>query len=224
MSYLLLGAILLLSLAPQFWAKRMMKKHSENLSDIPGTGGQLVRHLKKKFRLKEVGLEETTQGDHFNPQTNTIYLTKQNMEGRSLTAVAVATHEFSHALQHAEGSALLQLRTTMANFIIFLYKCFDVLLLLGLAFAFFNPLVTRIIFLLWFLSRLLGIAVHLVTLPVELDASFRKALPILKEYLAADKLSIVRSILTACAYTYLAASVAAFWAIIYILGRRRFLP
>src|SRR2546423_27124 len=55
------------------------------------------------------------------------------------------------------------------------------------------------------------IAVHAVTLPVELDASFGKALPALTRgrYLSAGDLPAARSVLTAAALTYVAAALAA---------------
>ena len=222
MNPILIGGFLFLTLVPQFWAKWIMRKYSKDLEDMPGNGGQLVRHLKKKYKLQQLQLAETQLGDHFNPLTNTIHLTPANYAGKSLTAVAVAAHEFSHALQHAEGSVLLGLRTRLASFALILNRIFDFLLLFGLALVLVNPLITRVVFACWLLSRALGILIHLITLPVELDASFRKALPILKDYLRAEHVTIVRQILTACAYTYLAASLAAFWAILFILRRRLF--
>jgi Zn-dependent membrane protease YugP len=52
--------------------------------------------------------------------------------------------------------------------------------------------------------------VHLVTLPVELDASFGKALPILRSgsYIQADDEVAIRRVLRAAALTYVAASLA----------------
>ena len=52
--------------------------------------------------------------------------------------------------------------------------------------------------------------VHLVTLPVEWDASFRRALPILQQgnYLSPEDEQGARRILTAAALTYVAASLA----------------
>jgi Zn-dependent membrane protease YugP len=52
--------------------------------------------------------------------------------------------------------------------------------------------------------------VHLVTLPVEWDASFRRALPVLRQgqYLSPEDEQGARSILTAAALTYVAASLA----------------
>jgi len=52
--------------------------------------------------------------------------------------------------------------------------------------------------------------VHLLTLPVEWDASFRRALPALQQgnYLSSDDMRGARRILTAAALTYVAASLA----------------
>ena len=63
---------------------------------------------------------------------------------------------------------------------------------------------------------LLNTVVHLITLPVELDASFGRALPILKEgqYISNTDYRAARKILTACALTYLASSLSGllnFW-------------
>ena len=67
-----------------------------------------------------------------------------------------------------------------------------------------------------FLSAVIGVALFalatvfaLVTLPVEFDASFGKALPILKEggYLQDGDLAGARSVLKAAAFTYVAAAL-----------------
>jgi Zn-dependent membrane protease YugP len=59
---------------------------------------------------------------------------------------------------------------------------------------------------------LLGISVvvHAVTLPVEFDASFGKALPVLegRRYLSEQDIPAARSVLKAAAYTYVAAALA----------------
>ncbi|MGB5775973.1 MAG: zinc metallopeptidase, partial [Sedimenticolaceae bacterium] len=68
-----------------------------------------------------------------------------------------------------------------------------------------------------------GVVVQLVTLPVELDASFRKALPVLEAgYLEAEQVPAARSILRAAAWTYVAASLASllnFWRWLTVLRR-----
>ena len=74
-----------------------------------------------------------------------------------------------------------------------------------------------------FLIMGFGVVVQLVTLPVELDASFRKALPLLEAgYLEPDQVPAARRILRAAAWTYVAASLASllnFWRWLAILRR-----
>ncbi|HBK18009.1 MAG TPA: peptidase, partial [Gammaproteobacteria bacterium] len=52
--------------------------------------------------------------------------------------------------------------------------------------------------------------VHLLTLPIEWDASFGKALPVLQagDYIGKGQQGVVRRILTAAALTYVAAALA----------------
>src|SRR5690554_5292538 len=101
MIYLILILLLLLLIfGPGYWASHILKKYSTPRQDIPGTGGELVEHLRKRFGLDDLKLESSEQGDHYDPRDKTVRLSKDNLEGRSLTAVAVAAHEFGHALQH----------------------------------------------------------------------------------------------------------------------------
>jgi Zn-dependent membrane protease YugP len=68
-----------------------------------------------------------------------------------------------------------------------------------------------------------AIVMHLLTLPVEIDASFKKALPLLSNgYLSRQQIPAARSILRAAACTYVAASLASllnFWRWIALLRR-----
>jgi Zn-dependent membrane protease YugP len=51
---------------------------------------------------------------------------------------------------------------------------------------------------------------HLITLPVEFDASFKRALPVLEagNYLQEKDMAHARKILLACALTYVAQSLS----------------
>ena len=72
------------------------------------------------------------------------------------------------------------------------------------------------------LSMGLAAVVHLVTLPTEFDASFRRALPLLKErrILRPEDMPRARLLLTAAAFTYVAVAlqsllnIARWWAIL----------
>jgi len=71
-------------------------------------------------------------------------------------------------------------------------------------------------------SMALSTLVHLLTLPVELDASFRRALPILAaaELIPYQDLDSARKILSACALTYVANSL---FSLVNIFNWLRFL-
>ena len=74
-----------------------------------------------------------------------------------------------------------------------------------------------------FLIMGMNVLVQLLTLPVELDASFNKALPLLKAgYLSPAQYQGARRILQAASFTYLSASLAGllnFWRWLEVLKR-----
>ena len=227
MIYLILGILLFaLILGPQYWAKHVLSKHSGHREDIPGTGEELVKHLRKKFSLDYLKVEDTELGDHYDPTDKTVRLSKDNFNTRSLTAVTVAAHEFGHALQDAKNYKPLIARTNMVRTAQKLEKVGGVALIIMPLIA-FTPAGSRLalpLFLVVILSMLVNTVVHFVTLPVEFDASFGRALPILKEgqYINNSDYLAARKILTACALTYLASSLSGllnFWRWIRLLRR-----
>lgn len=220
--FIVVALLLLLSQLPALMAKRVMDKHNKNLSYLPGTGEELFRHLKNKFKLKNLKLEETSSADNFDPLANTVNLTKRNLEGRSLTAVAVVTHEFSHALQFSQGSKMLMTRTSLAQVAFVLSKITSFLVIAGLGLSFISPKVLYIVGFIWLASFIFSVLIHVITLPVELDASYKRALPILEEgkYLKEDDLAKVRTILTACAYTYVAQALSSVILVAFMILRR----
>ncbi len=65
---------LVIFLGPQLWVKRIFAQHRIPRDDYPGTGGQLARHLLDRFNLKEVKVETTELGDHYDPITKIVRL------------------------------------------------------------------------------------------------------------------------------------------------------
>ena len=205
--------VLAVIFGPQLWAQYTFRRYSQALAAIPGSGGELARHLLQRFEMHEVKVEETTQqGDHYDPMRKAVCLSSSNYRDNSLTAVAVAAHEVGHAIQHHRQEAMLSLRTRLAMLALLAQK-------LGAAAMMAMPLViflTRapssalVMGALGLGSLLIGTLVHLVTLPVEIDASFGKALPILVQgnYIRKEDEPAVRQILRAAAFTYLAASLS----------------
>ena len=49
------------------WVKLVMKRYSSQQPEMPGTGGELAKHLIERFSLKDVKVEVTELGDHYDP-------------------------------------------------------------------------------------------------------------------------------------------------------------
>ena len=206
---ILLLLVLALLLGPGIWVQQVLKRHSGQRDDYPGSGGDMARHLLSKLGLEQVGVESTPAGDHYDPGARMVRLTADKLDGKSLTAVVVAAHEVGHALQHARREALFQSRTALAVVAMWMQRIAPAALLLAPLLVSVAPVAGRISLLVAVAAMLLGTLVHLVTLPVEWDASFGKALPLLREgeYLDEQDMRHARTILTAAALTYVAASL-----------------
>jgi len=205
--------LFIILLFPQFWVQRVIKKYSEPIKTMPGTGGELAQHLIKRFKLDGVSIKKVENGnDHYNPETKTIALSESNYNEKSLAAVTIAAHEFGHALQHKTNYKPLLLRTNLAKFAAIAEKIASVILIAS-PFAFILakiPAVGLIMLLAGFTIMCLPVILHIITLPVEFDASFNRALPILSEgeYLSSATMPIAKKILTAAALTYVSASLS----------------
>ena len=204
---LLLAAIVL----PQFWVRHTLSRHSDDRPDLPGTGGELARHLLNRFDLPNVGVEITEAGDHYDPEAKMVRLLPQHHDGRSLAAVAIAAHEVSHALQDAGNERMLALRQRLARLVLVTDRMAGIVFLAAPILGAVLRAPAALFGLMAIGVALLSVrvVVNLVTLPVELDASFGKALPILKDggYLHEEDLSPVRSVLRAAAFTYVASAL-----------------
>lgn len=209
----LVGLVLLaLLLGPQWWVRRTLHHHGAHRPDLPGTGAELARHLLDVGGLRQVKVELTDVGDHYDPEGLAVRLLPQHHDGRSVAAAAVAAHEVAHALQHARGERAFTTRLALVRRLSVVERFASAILLLApVVFAFVHIPVLFFaqigVGILLLASR---IVVHAVTLPVELDASFGKALPVLEHgrYLAGRDLTAARSVLNAAAWTYVAAALA----------------
>jgi len=225
MHLLIFGLIVLtIVFGPGIWVQRVLAKYSEPADRYSGTGAQLARHLLNKNGLENVKVEQTREGDHYDPNEKAVRLTPDKFDGRSLTAITVAAHEVGHALQDRDGFAPLKLRTRLVKGMRNVEK-------LGAGILMISPFIgalTRIpgLGIFMFLGGLLTLGsstlIHLVTLPTEFDASFNRALPILENdnILKQKDRRHARLILKAAAYTYVSASlmsllnIARWWAIL----------
>lgn len=198
---------------PQWWVRHVIASHAADRPDFPGTGGELARHLLDQAGLEQVPVEmlPADGGDHYDPVGKVVRLSPSNHDGRSVSAVAIATHEVGHALQDASGYQPLNLRTRLAGAAQKIQAVGSVLLVAAPLVAILTrkPQLMLLEIGAGLAIMATGIVVHLVTLPVEFDASFSRALPILKNggYLKKADLPGARKVLQAAALTYVAAAL-----------------
>lgn len=206
-------ALLLLAVfLPSFWVRWVMRRYASDVANMPGTGGELAKHLIERFELEGVSAEITELGDHYDPESKMVRLSESNWHGKSLTAVAIAAHEVGHAIQHHEDDIRLNARTKLVPIVNLVGQIsvgvVAVAPIIGLVTR--HPVPILVIAVIGLSGLLLRMLLHLVTLPTEWDASFGKALPILKQgnYIPQEQEFAVKRILRAAALTYAAAALA----------------
>ncbi len=216
--------LVVLVFGPSIWVQRVLKKYAAPEDRYPGTGGELARHLLDGLDMQSVQVETTEAGDHYDPLEKVVRLTPDKFNGRSLTAITVAAHEVGHALQDRDAYAPLRMRTRLVQMAQPAEKAGAALLMA----APFLVMLTRapgaggLMLLGGLLTLGTSTLVHLITLPTELDASFRRALPLLVhgEYLVPGDERHARRLLTAAALTYVSGSlmsllnIGRWWAIL----------
>jgi len=207
---LLFAAIIFL---PHKWLTYTFKKYSLPNDRYPGSGAQFAEHLLKRLDINDVQVEQADKkmGDHYDPLAKKIRLSEDFFKGQSLTAIVVAAHETGHAIQHHSRYPLFRLRIVLAFVAAICEKTGVILLMLMpiLTLISRSPVVSIGTTVAAVLMLGIGVIVHIVTLPVEWDASFRRALPLLEagDYLKPEDYPAARRILKAAAFTYVAGAL-----------------
>ena len=204
---------------PSLWVNYILKKFNVTFSDMPFTGKELGKKILEDQNITNVSINSIKQLDHYNPIEKKIHISEDKIDKKSITSISVVTHEIGHAIQDKENYKPLKLRQTLIEKTYVLQRIGSFLLIIGLPsiFAFTkNPFITFLagIMIMGCLST--NVLIHLITLPVELDAS-KKALNILKKYVPNKNLKQCKSVLRAAALTYLAQSIISIFRLKIIL-------
>ena len=212
--FLVAGVLIVLALifGPSLWVKFVMRKYSLEKPEIPGTGGELAKHLIKRFSLKDVTVEVTELGDHYDPTEKKVRLLREHYESKSLTAIAIAAHEVGHAIQDQQGDKRLATRTKMIPIVNRVARLSAIIISLSPVIGIItrHPMPFSLLLLLGLSGFIARMLIHAVTLPIEFDASFSKALPLLREgkYISQSNEKAVSQILKAASLTYVSAALA----------------
>ena len=181
------------------------------------TAAQVARMLLDRFGLTSVPVKRVDGRltDHYDPRDKTLSLSDSVYGSTSIAAIGVAAHEVGHAIQHSGGYVPLALRNNIVPVVNIGSSLAMPLFFMG--FLFRGPVLMNLgIFL------FLGVIVfHLITLPVEYNASAR-AVTILGQTgaLTGDELQGAKSVLSAAAWTYVAATLMAVMQLVRLLALR----
>ena len=196
--------LFLISMLPVVWLNYVFKKNDEILPNMPFNGIEFGNQLIKELELKDVSLEKTLIGDHYDLDQRKVKVGEERLKKKSLTSISIICHEIGHAIQHAENYTPLITRTKLVKNTLWINKIAFAVIYIGLPIIFatgYLPFI-KVCILLVLLSLFIGVVIHLVTLEVELDASFNKAMPIIQKKIPEVYHDSCRSILRAAAFTY----------------------
>lgn len=224
--YLLWVALPLLVLTglAQLWVKSSAAKYSKIPNSSGITGAQAALGILHEAGIHDVRVEEV-QGfltDHYDPRHRVVRLSPQIYRGRSIAAVGIAAHECGHAIQHATKYAPLVVRNIAVPAASLGSSLGYVLIFLGFLLGGAQQAggLGSIILNLGILGFAAVVVFQIINLPVEFNAS-RRALQVLPQMgiLSREENAGARTMLTAAAMTYVAATVAAIAELLYWMWR-----
>lgn len=218
--WVIMIAIMVLSMIVQFMLQNRFKKYSEVSLPSGMSGAEVAQKMLRDHGIYDVQVV-ATRGmltDHFNPQTKTVALSEGVYASRSVAAAAVAAHECGHAIQHAMGYAPLKMRSALVPAVNFASNIVQWVLLAGIIFINTFPN------LLWIGIALFAITTvfSFVTLPVEINASTR-AIAWLSNAGITNETTRPMAIdaLKWAAYTYVIAALGSLATLLYYIGLAR---
>ncbi|MDY2960320.1 MAG: zinc metallopeptidase [Hornefia sp.] len=179
------------------------------------TGAQAARIVLDNNGLQDVRILQVSGNltDNYNPGNRTLNLSESVYNAATVSAVSVACHEAGHAIQHSRGYFPLKFRNAIVPLVNFSSGISWILIIAGIILMSVNSVNNSFGLMLLDLGILAFVAVlvfHLVTLPVEFDASNRaiKQMQALN-LVSGQDISGSKKVLRAAAMTYIAAVAVA---------------
>lgn len=207
---------MIIALWAQYKVNSTFKKYSQVRSMRGITGAYAAQAVLNHYGITDVRIERVSGKltDHYDPKTKVIRLSDSVYGSNSVAAIGVACHEAGHAAQHAENYAPIKIRNSIVPVCNIGSYLGIPLAIFGL-FMGFEPLIY-----IGLILYSLVLVFHLVTLPVEFNAS-RRAIKVIDEtqLLYDDEIGGSKKVLSAAAMTYVASMIVALANLLRILLR-----
>ena len=223
--------IVVLSLLASGWVQGTYRRYSQVPNSTGQTGAQVAQRILASIGLNHVQINiiDGDLTDNYDPRSKTLNLSRSVATSNSVAAEAVAAHEIGHAQQDAQGYFVMAWRSSLVPVANFGSQAAPLIVLAGLVLSWFTRGATGFGFFIAELGLALFAVVvlfHLVTTPVELNAS-RRALRLLADSgaILPEEQSGARRMLRAAAFTYWVALIASVLTLLYyaslVFGNRR---
>lgn len=217
---LLLIPAMILAMVAQMKVKSTFNRFLQVPSQRGFSGADVARQILNANGLYNVPVEQVggSLSDHYDPRNTTVHLSPEVFSGRSIASLSVAAHEVGHAIQHSEAYKPMTVRAAIFPAVNISSTAAMPLAILGLIMGF--PALIDIGIILFTIV----VAFHMVTLPVEFNASSRAIAQLVQGgFIYEDERPLAKKVLSAAALTYVAAASVAVMQLIRLLvlrGRR----
>ena len=218
--FILMGISMVIAMVSQWNVKRAYNKYAQVKATNGANGFEVAQHILAKNGITDVKvvLVPGFLSDHYNPSTKTIGLSQDIYHGRTISAISVSAHEVGHAIQHAKRYTPVVLRGNLVPVATISSNMAMPLCIAGLFLGL--PFLINIGIFVY-----CGILLfHLVTLPVEFNASSRAMVQLENGFITSStERSDCRKMLNAAALTYVASMMVALIQLLrmILLKRRR---
>lgn len=190
-------------------------KYSKVNSRSGLTGAEAAARILQNAGIRDVTVRSVAGKltDHYDPRNKTLNLSEKVYSSTSVAALGVAAHECGHAIQDQEGYAPLRARASLVPIANIGSTLAWPMIILGIFLSYNDMLIN-----LGILFFTVAVLFHIVTLPVEFNASARavgrlEGLGILGH----EELRGAKKVLSAAAMTYVASAAVAILELIRLL-------
>ncbi|MGM0499283.1 MAG: zinc metallopeptidase [Bacillota bacterium] len=190
----------------QYKVKHTFNEYDEIQISSNLSGAEAARKILFHNNLQNVEIRKSDGklSDHYDPKNKTLNLSSEVYNNNSVSAVGVAAHEVGHAIQDKENYKPLSLRASLV-------PAANIGSSFGMPLAIFGFFI-RADFLIMtgFVLFSAAFLFHLVTLPVEFNASNRAISSLKSTNVLTDKeIKGAKKVLKAAAFTYVATTLVA---------------
>ena len=214
--FLLIAVTLIIGLGASGYVNSQLKKYSRVGISNGLTGAEAARRMLAFYGIRNVEVHRGGAGqDFFDPRSNSVTLSPEAYDGRTITATATACHEVGHAYQYAEGYAPMKVRGALVPAVNFASNAWIFLLMIGIFMQLAGLQMLAIVL------YAVVVLFQVVTLPVEFNASSRAMTYMNTIGLPQSGQAGSYSVLRACALTYVAAALTSILQLLWLLGQQR---